>query len=100
MSILREWRAVIRRSKKEAYVAYVRTTGIAGYRSTPGNLGAIVVLRDIDSERSEIVTLSWWTSLDAIRAFAEFLLTRPDTVQHYESSEVAMVPVSDKATGG
>lgn len=86
-------------------MAYVRTTGIAGYRSTPGTLGAIVALRDIDSERSEIVTLSWWTSLDAIRAFAgdpvdqaryypadaEFLLTRPDTVQHYESSEVAMV---------
>jgi hypothetical protein len=101
MPVLREWRAEIRRSKKAAYVDYVRKTGIAGYRDTPGNLGAVVAVRDIDAERSEIVTLSWWTSLDAVRAFAgdpvdqaryypadaEYLLTRPDTVTHYESSE-------------
>ena len=106
MPILREWRAEIRRPMKAAYVEYVRTTGIAGYRSTPGNLGAVVAVRDIDTERSEIVTLSWWTSLDAIRAFAgdpvdqaryypadtEFLLTRPDTVLHYESSELTSAP--------
>jgi heme-degrading monooxygenase HmoA len=101
MPVLREWRAEIRRSKKAAYVAYVCKTGIASYRDTPGNLGAVVAVRDIDAERSEIVTLSWWTSLDAVRAFAgdpvdqaryypadaEYLLTRPDTVIHYESSE-------------
>jgi heme-degrading monooxygenase HmoA len=101
MPVLREWRAEIRRSKKAAYVDYVRNTGIAGYRDTPGNLGAVVAVRDIDAERSEIVTLSWWTSLDAVRAFAgdpvdqaryypadaEYLLTRPDTVTHYESSD-------------
>jgi hypothetical protein len=54
------------------------------------------------SRRSEIVTLSWWTSLDAIRAFAgeppdraryfpedsEYLLTRPDYVRHYRSSDI------------
>jgi heme-degrading monooxygenase HmoA len=70
MPILREWRAEIRRSKKTAYVEYVRTTGITGYSGTPGNLGAAVAVRDLDADRSEIVTLSWWTSLDAIRAFA------------------------------
>lgn len=102
MPILREWRAEIRRPKKAAYVEYVRTTGIAGYRGTPGNLGAVVAVRDLDAERSEIITLSWWTSLDAIRAFAgdpvdqaryypaddEYLLTRPATVLHYESSDL------------
>lgn len=101
MPVLREWRAEIRRSKKAAYVEYVRKTGIAGYRDTLGNLGAVVAVRDIDEERSEILTLSWWTSLDAVRAFAgdpvdqaryypadaEYLLTRPDRVIHYESSE-------------
>ena len=79
----------------------MRKTGIAGYKDTPGNLGAVVAVRDIDEGRSEILTLSWWTSLDAVRAFAgdpvdqaryhpadaEYLLTRPDTVIHYESSE-------------
>jgi heme-degrading monooxygenase HmoA len=111
MPILREWRAEIRRAKRDAYVEYVRTTGIAGYRRTPGNLGAVVAVRDMDSERSEIVTLSWWTSLDAIREFAgdpfdqaryypadsEYLLTRPETVLHYDSSEIALTP---DASGG
>jgi hypothetical protein len=32
MPVLREWRAEIPRSKKAAYVDYVRKTGIAGYR--------------------------------------------------------------------
>jgi hypothetical protein len=100
MPILREWRAEIRRSKKDAYVDYVYSTGIAGYRQTRGNLGAAVAVRDLDDTRSEIVTLSWWESLDAIRAFAgdpvdqaryypednEYLLTRPERVLHYESS--------------
>src|SRR5271170_3912701 len=102
MAILREWRAEIRRPRKAAYVEYVRTTGIAGYRATPGNLGAAIAVRDLDADRSEVVTLSWWTSLDAIRAFAgdpldqaryypaddEYLLTRPATVLHYESSDL------------
>jgi hypothetical protein len=47
MSILREWRAEIRRPKKAEYVEYVRTTGIAGYRDTPGNRGAVVAVRDL-----------------------------------------------------
>jgi hypothetical protein len=59
MPILREWRAEIHRAKKDAYVEYVHTTGIAGYRRTPGNLGAVAAVRDIDSDRAEIVTLSW-----------------------------------------
>jgi len=29
-----------------------------------------VAVRDLDSERSEIVTLSWWSDTEAIKAFA------------------------------
>lgn len=96
--ILREWRAEIRRSERDAYVAYVRDTGLAGYAGTPGNLGAAIAVRDLDADRSEIVTLSYWSSLEAIAAFAgepvdraryfpmddRYLLTRPDRVVHYE----------------
>jgi heme-degrading monooxygenase HmoA len=98
--ILREWRAEIRRALRDEYVSYVRETGLAGYRATTGNRGAAVAVRDLDNERSEIVTLSWWESLDVIRAFAgdpveraryypeddRYLLTRPETVMHYEVS--------------
>lgn len=101
MPILREWRAEIRRDALDEYVAYVTATGIAHYRTTPGNLGAAIATRDLDARRSEIVVLSWWTDRDAIRAFAgddigvaryypeddAFLLTRPATVQHYDVKE-------------
>ena len=100
MTILREWRAEIRRELKSEYVGYVNVTGIAAYRALPGNLGATIATRDLDPDRSEIVTLSWWVNEDAIKAFAgndidraryfpeddRFLLTRPDRVSHYESA--------------
>ena len=50
--------------------SYVKTTGIGGYKQTPGNLGAIVATRDINAERAEIVTLSWWKDEAPVRAFA------------------------------
>lgn len=98
MSIMREWRGVIRRSQRDEYVEYIRQTGLDDYRATAGNLGAAIAVRDLDDERTEVITLSWWTSVDAIRAFAgadidlaryypkddEYLLERPRTVQHYE----------------
>jgi hypothetical protein len=100
MAVLREWRAEIRRELKDEYTRYVLETGIAGYRAVPGNLGAAVATRDLDSERSEIVTLSWWVDEASIKAFAgenidraryfpaddRFLLTRPDRVYHYDST--------------
>jgi heme-degrading monooxygenase HmoA len=100
MSIMREWRAEVRRALKDEYVVYVKATGIVGYKQTPGNLGAIVATRDIDEERTEIVTLSWWEDEASIKAFAgsnigraryypqdnRCLLTRPETVQHYDCS--------------
>jgi len=100
MAILREWRAEIRRELKTEYVEYVRRTGIVEYQASPENLGAIIATRDLDEHRSEIVTLSWWTDTAAIQTFAgedigraryfpeddRFLLTRPERVQHYEST--------------
>ena len=100
MAVLREWRALIRRELKDEYVAYVKKTGVAAYLATPGNLGASIAVRDIDDNRAEIVTLSWWGDLAEIRAFAgedidraryfpeddRFLLTRPERVVHYDAS--------------
>lgn len=102
MIILREWRAEIRRPLKQAYVDYVSSTGLAGYRRALGNLGAVIAVRDLDSERAEIVTLSWWKDRKSVEVFAgddigraryfpeddKYLLTRPETVQHYESTEL------------
>lgn len=103
MTILREWRAEIRRALKQEYVDYVSSTGLAGYRRTPGNLGAVIAVRDLDDERTEVVTLSWWKDKKSIEAFAggdinlaryfpdddRYLLTRPELVQHYQSTELS-----------
>lgn len=70
MAVLREWRAEIRRPLKQEYVDYVTATGIATYRQTPGNLGAVIAVGDLDNERTEIVTLSWWKDKWSIEAFA------------------------------
>ena len=99
MAILRIWRAEIRRALRDEYVEYVTATGLAAYRATPGNLGASIATRDLDAERSEILTLSWWSHVEAIRAFAgdafgraryfpqddRYLLSRPEEVVHYDA---------------
>lgn len=107
MPILREWRAEIRRALSREYVDYISSTGLADYRNTAGNLGALIAVRDIDDKRTEVITLSLWSSWQAIKAFAgespdraryypqddRYLLTRPDTVKHYEA--FGEFPLSD-----
>ena len=94
--IARMWRGWTRTEDADAYVAYVNETGIAGYRGTPGNLGAWILRRESEG-RTEFVTLSFWESIDAIRAFAgddveravfydeddRFLVDRETTVIHW-----------------
>ena len=95
--IARIWRGAVRAGDADAYVEYVERTGIEEYRATPGNRGAWVLRRD-DGDRTEIVTLSFWESLDAVRGFAgddveqavfypeddRFLVERDLTVTHYD----------------
>ncbi len=87
----------MRREDADAYADYIANTGMAEYRSTPGNQGAWMLRRD-DGDRSEIITFSLWDSPDSIRAFAgddidqavfypeddRFLIERDRTVRHYE----------------
>ena len=109
MTILREWRGELRRELADEYVAYMHDTGLAEYRATPGNLGALIAVRNLDDERAEVITLSWWPSMDAIRGFAgddvdravyypeddRYLLTKPEKVRHYESHGVFDLPASE-----
>ena len=95
--ILRKWTGVIRTADEDEYVAYITATGTADYARTPGNRGFQMLLRALGDGRSEVTTLSWWDSLDAIRAFAgedievaryypeddRFLLDRPRHVEHH-----------------
>ena len=96
--IARMWRGLVPSDKAAEYVDVVEETGMTGYRQTPGNAGAQILTRDLGDGRTEIVTLSWWESLEHIRAFAgddisvakyypeddDYLVERDKTVSHFE----------------
>jgi heme-degrading monooxygenase HmoA len=96
--IARMWRGLVRTEAVDEYVDIVERTGMSGYRRTPGNAGAQQMTRDLGEGRTEIVTMSWWSSLDDIRAFAgddisvaryypeddAYLVDRDESVAHYE----------------
>ncbi len=105
--IARIWRGAVRAEDAAAYAAYVQRTGIEGYQGTPGNRGAWL-LRRIEGDRAEFITVSFWESREAIEAFAgqdinkavfypdddQFLIERDLTVDHYEvtGTELGAVP--------
>jgi heme-degrading monooxygenase HmoA len=94
--IFRKWTGRIRTADREDYVAYIVGTGLADYAKTPGNHGYQMVTRDLGDGTTEVATMSWWESMDAIRGFAgdqperaryypeddRFLLERPEHVEH------------------
>jgi heme-degrading monooxygenase HmoA len=73
-------------------------TGARDYRVAAGNLGFQILMRALGDGTSEVTTLSWWQSMEAIRAFAgdqpelaryypeddRFLLNRPNLVEHHQ----------------
>lgn len=99
--IARTWRGWTRREDADAYVAYLMDTGLKAYRETPGNRAAYILRRD-EGERTEFLTLSFWDSMEAVRAFAgqnveravfypedaRFLVDRETTASHYQVVEV------------
>lgn len=96
--ILRRWASRIRTSDRAAYVEYIASTGVVDYLATEGNLGCQMLMRDLGDGSTEVTTLSWWTSMAAIRAFAgadvdraryypdddRFLLEKPERVEHHD----------------
>jgi heme-degrading monooxygenase HmoA len=94
--IARTWRGAVRAEDAESYADYIRATGIAEYASTPGNRGAYLLYR-IHGDRAEVLTVSFWDSLDAVRGFAgddidravfypeddRYLVDRDVTANHY-----------------
>lgn len=95
--IFRKWTGRIRSAQQEEYVDYIAGTGLDDYARTPGNLGFEMLLRDLGDGETEVSTLSWWASMDAIRAFAgdtpelaryypeddKYLVHRPLHVEHH-----------------
>ena len=95
--IARAWHGETPAEKADAYGAYLLATGVTDCRATPGNRG-VQVLRRVSGERAEFLFISFWESVDAIRAFAgddveqaryypedrAFLIALEPRVVHYE----------------
>jgi heme-degrading monooxygenase HmoA len=67
--IARTWRGWTSTADADAYVGYLQETGFSEYRETPGNRAAYLLRRE-EGERTEFVALTFWDSVDAVKAFA------------------------------
>jgi heme-degrading monooxygenase HmoA len=95
--IARLWHGVTPTAKADEYLAFLQRRALPDYRGTPGNLAAWI-LRRTEGEVTHFTTLTFWSSLQAIEAFAgaditrakyypedaDFLLEFEPTVQHSE----------------
>ena len=99
--IARTWHGRVPSAEADAYHRYLCETGLPGTRGLPGNLG-VLIQRRVEGDVAHFLFTSFWSSRDAIRAFAgedieqaryyprdsEFLLELEPTVTHYEVIEL------------
>jgi heme-degrading monooxygenase HmoA len=95
--IVRMWHGRVLTSQSEAYAEFLRQRAIPDYRSVQGNL-SVDILQRREEAITHFITLTYWESLDSIKAFAgpeaeqakyypedkDFLLEYEPTVVHYE----------------
>src|SRR6201987_232917 len=96
----RIWRGITLKEKADDYLAYLQETGLRVYAKTSGNRG-VTILRRNQGEHCEIMLISLWESMDAVRAFAgenpersvyypedeQYLLQMEPLVRHYEVAD-------------
>jgi heme-degrading monooxygenase HmoA len=94
--IIRIWHGRTALSRGDAYEQFLRARAIPDYRSISGNLGAFVLRRD-ESDACHFLTVSLWSSMQEVQAFAgdpvdrakyydedrDFLLEFETEVSHY-----------------
>jgi heme-degrading monooxygenase HmoA len=96
-AIARTWHGAVPIGKSDDYLSLMRSVALNDYRRTPGNHAAFVLHR-VDGELAHFITLTFWASREAIKAFAgddidaakyydfdrDFLVELEPTVLHYE----------------
>lgn len=96
VSIARLWHGAVPLSKSHAYLELMRSVALEDYARTSGNRAAFVLHRVAD-ELAHFITLTFWESRKAIRAFAgddielakyydfdrDYLIALEPAVRHY-----------------
>jgi heme-degrading monooxygenase HmoA len=67
--IIREWRGRASLSRVDAYPKHFHEKVVPELRHVPGFVGAHLSQRRM-GDKVEFLVLTWWQSMDAIRAFA------------------------------
>jgi heme-degrading monooxygenase HmoA len=67
--IARIWFGRTKAEDYDEYLSYLEESGVAELERTPGNQG-VMVLRRLDGNEAEFGVLSFWDSLDDVKAFA------------------------------
>ncbi len=94
--IVRIWHGRVPQEKAAAYREFLKRRAIPDYRGTPGNLKVYILERE-EGEVTHFLTVTFWESLEAIKAFAgedyeqakyypedkDFLLEFEPRVVHY-----------------
>jgi len=95
--IVRLWHGRVAATKAQAYREFLTRRAIPDYRSVEGNISVSILERQ-EGDVVHFVTMTSWSSLEAIRGFAgddvevakyypedqDFLLEFEPTVVHYE----------------
>jgi heme-degrading monooxygenase HmoA len=105
--IARIWHGVTPADRADAYLEFIKERALPDYRAVPGNHAAYV-LRRLENDRAHFLTLTFWSSAEAIQGFAgsdidraryypedkDFLLEFEPSVTHYEVFSLPEKPSS------
>src|SRR5690554_7448427 len=67
--IAREWKCRVPEARSEGFTGYLYETGIKDSSATPGFLGAQIFRRSL-AAKIELTLITYWDSLESIKAFA------------------------------
>ncbi len=81
--IARMWHGVTAAERADEYLDYLNETGVPDYRETEGNRG-VYVLRRIEGDRAHFLTVSFWGSIEEVKAFAG---PDPEKARYYPEDE-------------
>ncbi|HKW42768.1 MAG TPA: antibiotic biosynthesis monooxygenase [Thermoplasmata archaeon] len=95
--IARTWHGRVPTAKADAFLEYLKRTGLSDYTSTPGNRG-VLVLRRTEGAVTHFTLTTIWDSIEAVQRFAgkdytkaryypeddDYLLEREALVTHDE----------------
>ena len=92
--IARTWHGVVPVAKADEYYAYLLRTGIPDYQATSGNRG-VNVLRRVEHGYAHFLLVSFWDSVEAIKAFAGDEIER---AYYYPEDEALLVELEPYVT--